>query len=80
MVETGKSQVGSIVSPLDDTGALDQFGDLNRPPVRLRSCAAARCIIYTIHKEELKMDFIRALQARDWLIAVAGFVAGAIIF
>jgi len=26
------------------------------------------------------MDFIRTLQPRDWMIAVAAFVAGAFIF
>jgi len=26
------------------------------------------------------MDFIRAMQPKDWMIAVAAFVAGAFIF
>jgi len=26
------------------------------------------------------MDIIRNLEARDWLVAVIGFIAGAIIF
>jgi len=26
------------------------------------------------------MDFIRAMQARDWMIAAAAFIGGAIIF
>lgn len=27
-----------------------------------------------------QMDFIRTIQPRDWMIAVAAFVAGAFIF
>ena len=27
-----------------------------------------------------EMDFIKALQARDWMIAAVAFVAGAFIF
>jgi hypothetical protein len=27
-----------------------------------------------------KMDFLRKLQPRDWMIAAAAFIAGAIIF
>jgi hypothetical protein len=27
-----------------------------------------------------KMDFIKAMQARDWIIAAAAFIGGAIIF
>jgi hypothetical protein len=30
--------------------------------------------------EEADMDFIRDLQAKDWLIAAVAFVAGAFIF
>lgn len=30
--------------------------------------------------EEDRMDFIRGLQPRDWMIAVVSFVAGAFIF
>jgi hypothetical protein len=29
---------------------------------------------------ERKMDFLRTLQPRDWMIAAAAFIAGAIIF
>jgi hypothetical protein len=30
--------------------------------------------------EEDEMDFIRTMQAKDWMIAVVAFVAGAFIF
>jgi hypothetical protein len=30
--------------------------------------------------EEVEMDFIRDIQARDWMIAAIAFVAGAFIF
>jgi hypothetical protein len=30
--------------------------------------------------EEDEMDFIRKLEARDWIIAVGAFIAGAWIF
>ena len=29
---------------------------------------------------EAKMDIIRNLEVRDWVVAIIGFVAGAIIF
>jgi hypothetical protein len=32
------------------------------------------------HFQEEAMDMIRRLEPRDWLIAVAAFVAGAFIF
>jgi hypothetical protein len=30
--------------------------------------------------EEDEMDFIRKIEARDWIIAVSAFIAGAWIF
>ena len=30
--------------------------------------------------QEAFMDIIRKLEARDWLVAIVGFIAGAIIF
>jgi hypothetical protein len=30
--------------------------------------------------EEREMDFLKNLQPRDWMIAAAAFIAGAIIF
>jgi hypothetical protein len=30
--------------------------------------------------EEAEMDFIRKLEARDWVIAIGAFIAGAWIF
>jgi hypothetical protein len=30
--------------------------------------------------QEARMDIIRKLEARDWLVAIVGFIAGAIIF
>jgi len=33
-----------------------------------------------IPSKEDDMDFIRAIEAKDWIIAVVAFVAGAFIF
>jgi hypothetical protein len=41
------------------------------------------CIIFIIqqgHGKETEMDFIKDIQARDWMIAAIAFVAGAFIF
>jgi hypothetical protein len=49
-----------------------------RPALKL----AAMCIILVIQQrsKEAEMDFIRAIEARDWMIAAVAFFAGAIIF
>jgi hypothetical protein len=36
--------------------------------------------ITNTQSQEVHMDIIRNLEARDWLVAVIGFIAGAIIF
>ena len=36
--------------------------------------------MYITQKETTKMDFIRNLQPKDWMIAAVAFFAGAIIF
>jgi allophanate hydrolase subunit 1 len=36
--------------------------------------------ITNTQRQETVMDIIRKLEARDWLVAVIGFIAGAIIF
>jgi hypothetical protein len=40
------------------------------------------CIISVIQQrpKEAEMDFIRAIEARDWVIAAVAFFAGAFIF
>ncbi len=45
----------------------------------LKSRQPVLCRYYTCAQED-EMDFFRNMQPRDWMIAAAAFVAGAIIF
>jgi hypothetical protein len=36
--------------------------------------------VYNTRREEDEMDFLKRIEARDWIIAVTAFIAGAWIF
>jgi len=53
-------------------------------PVRSSCRLESRTVVYyidnTARSEEDEMEFIRNIQARDWVIVAVAFVAGALIF